>query len=144
MNVDIRWYNDAKNVLYIEVGDGWVWEDIDTLNRHTERICAAVPHPIGYLVHAPHTRELPPGLSVTRLKAALHFRPQEKFAIIVGTSLYVQMMISSITGLLGFEQRQRVHFASTLEEAEQILAVQLPLLKAERTTAPQPAQNGWR
>lgn len=130
MTTLIRWYDDTQRVLYLEFGPGWDWEALYTLCQRAEQLRQTVSHPIGFLVHAPHTNEFPPGLSVTRMKRLLELDPDERFLIIVGTSLFVQMMISSIMSLMGFDQRQRVHFASTLDEAAPILAAQLARLPA--------------
>lgn len=130
MTTLIRWYDEAKRVLYLEIGPGWGWEDIYALCQRAGQLRETAQHPIGYLVYAPHTNEFPPGLSVTRMKRLLELGPGERFMIVVGTSLFVQMMIASIMSLMGFEQRQRVHFASTLDEAAPILAAQLPRLEA--------------
>ncbi len=136
MTTLIRWYDDTQRVLYLEVGPGWDWEAVYALCERAGQLRQTVRHPVGFLVHAPHTNEFPPGLSVTRMKRLLELDADERFLIIVGTSLFVQMMISSIMSLMGFDQRRRVHFASTLDEAAPILAAQLARLPAPAGAPP--------
>lgn len=135
MNIKIRWYNIDKTVILLEFGRDWAWEDLYALQTQLVAMRQETGHAFGYLVHAPHTHELPPGLSVTRLRKALMLEEKERFIILVGTSLFVQMMMSSIMSLLGMDQRSRLHFASTLHEAQPILTDQLATLQQEMAYA---------
>lgn len=133
MNIDVCWYNGDTRVILIEIGRNWTWDEFYGMMVYVKALRHEVDHPIGYLVHAPHTHELPPGMSVTRLKKVVTLGEDERFIILVGTSLFVQMMIASIMSLLGMDQRRRLHFAATMAEAQPILDTQLAALQEENT-----------
>jgi len=124
MSVEAVWDNPEKTIVRLIFSPQWSWEELYQSNPITDEMAASVDHRIGFLIDMRQTREFPAGVSAARVKEAIQFsHPNSSIAVVVGNSMFVQMMVTSLVRTLG--RREDFAFVEDIDQARALIAEHL-------------------
>lgn len=127
MSVEVVWDDAEKTIVRLIFSPQWTWEDLYQSNSVTDELTASVNHRVGFLIDMRQTREFPPGLSASKIKESIRFtHPNSSIAVVVGNSMFVQMMVTSLVRVLG--RRDDFLFAEDIDQARALITNHLQKL----------------
>jgi hypothetical protein len=127
MSVEVVWDDAEKNIVRMIFSRQWTWEELYQSNPITDAMAASVDHKIGFLIDMCQTRDFPAGVSASKVKEAIRFtHPNSAIAVMVGNSMFVQMMVTSLVRVLG--RRDDFLFAEDIDQARALIANHLQKL----------------
>lgn len=122
MAIDVQWHNPEKTILRVTFTDPWTWQDFYAMDELTEALADAVPHKVCYIVDLRHTRMVPPGISLGRVRAVLQPRhPTTDLIVAVGMVPFIRVMLNTIIHASG-RLKTSLMMVDTMDKAEQIIA----------------------
>ena len=132
MAIDLFWDNDEQTVFLVEFNSNWTWDDLNAVLKTTSRISKEHGQVMGAILDLRKGLSLPGG-SIFNRDGLNQFKELLKMSnggqengpvVIVGMSGMIQTIFDTVTKM-DQKAAQRVHFASTMSEARDVMAMHL-------------------
>lgn len=124
MTITLRWDDDAKSVLRVEMDGNWNWKEMLRSRQEIYRLMDESPSAKVYMiVHFLEGMRLPPGMNKHFGTMTSYSHPKGALTVLVGANGFMKTTLSGLGRMVRATGR-RVDFehGDTLDEARQIIA----------------------
>lgn len=123
MPIDVKWANDAQNIVHLTFERGWTWEDLKQAIQQADKLIDSVEHTVHLLIDIRNG-----GIPNDFLGAAGDIfaqgeaRANEGKRIVIGAGMFIRAAYRSLQAVYGAKLADRpFHFAANAEEAHEII-----------------------
>jgi hypothetical protein len=119
MKCQLRWGNEAKTIILMELQAGWEWLDIYTAADGYLAMMNAVPHRVSLIIYSTEQPIRVPPNALANMRLLMAFtHPREDKMVIVGDVPVIRPILQTIKHVFGLRRVvENVEFADTLDEA---------------------------
>lgn len=119
----VRWGNDEKTIILIELFDNWNWLDLEIAAEDYLALMNTVKHSVHLIFHPVDNKFRIPANALGRIPKLMELtHPRENQTVIVGYALVLKNVLGIIKRVYSFNELvDKYHFANTLEAAYALL-----------------------
>lgn len=123
MQIEVRWDNEAKTVIYLKFQRGWSWPELRRAVETADQLIISVPHTVHLMIDIREAGGLPRDFmsAAGELFEQGSARPNEGKKIVIGAGALIRTAYKGFLAVYGRQMQGRPFtFAATLDEAREI------------------------